>query len=256
MRHRILLGITAFLATALACGREGTSPSAMAPTAPALAGGKVSQPTATFYLSNDAAHLLRGDGAYLEGVSSSFAGTSRYTNGECGVSSVVYALPGGSGDATMNTGSTGRCSRRIRLTYAQINADGSTTIDGSLTTPSFLNVRKLQVAATATTASATIPVGGDSLRTFALSDDGARCGTAGTAAILFAPERNGVATGADFVNVHRDAADVWTVSTLPDEVDPLTGEIIHHDKAYCAGNGALYHLPLRFTIRSTTALSP
>jgi hypothetical protein len=229
----------------------------LAPTAPALAGGKVSQPTATFYLSNDAEYLLRGDGAYLEGVSSPFAGASRYKDGECGVTSVVYALPGGSGDATMNTGSTGRCSRRIRLSYATIGANGATTIDGSLTTSSFLNVRKLHAAASATAAGLSIPVGADSLRTFALSDDGARCGTAGTAAIAFVPVlNNGTVTGADLVNVHRDAADQWTVSTLPDEIDALTGQITHHDKAYCAGNGTLYHLPLRFTIQSSTPLSP
>ena len=256
MRYRFLLATTPLLAATLACGRESSSPSALAPTAPALAGGKVSRPTATFYLSNDPAYLVRGDGAYLEGASSPFAGTSRYMNDECGVTTVVYALPGGSGDATMSTGSTGRCSRRVRLAYARINADGSTTAEGSLTPSSFLNVRKLHAAASETTAGLTIEVGADSLRTFALSDDGARCGTGGTAAIAFDPLRNGVVTGADLVNVHRDAADQWTVSTLPDEVDPLTGQITHHDKAYCAGNGALYHLPLRFTIKSATPLSP
>jgi hypothetical protein len=217
---------------------------------------KVNPPSATFYLSNDAAYLVRGDGAYLEGASSPFAGSSRYASGEACVSSVVYALPGGSGDATMNTGTTGRCARRVRLTYATIGANGATTIDGSLTTRSFLNVRKLHVTASETTAGLTIPVGGDALRTFALSDDGARCGTGGTQAILFGPDRNGVLTGADMLNVHRDAADQWTVSTLPDEVDPVTGRITHHDKAYCAGNGTLYHLPLRFTVRSSMPLSP
>ena len=255
MRYRFLLATTPLLAATLACGRESSSPSALAPTAPTLAGGKVSPPTATFYLSNDAQYLLRGDGAYLEGASSPFAGASRYANGEACVSSTVYALPGGSGDATMGTGSTGRCARRVRLTYATIGANGATTIDGSLSARSFLNVHKLHVAATTTTASATIPVGGDSLRTFALSDDGARCGTGGTQAFVFDPMRNGVATGADLVNVHRDAADTWTVSTLPDVVSE-TGQITHRDKAYCAGNNTLYHLPLRFSIRSSTALSP
>ena len=217
---------------------------------------KVNPPTAMFYLSNDAKYLVRGDGGYLEGASSPFVGSSRYASGEACVSSVVYALPGGSGDATMNTGSTGKCARRIRLTYATIGANGATTIDGSLTTKSFLNVRKLHATASETTAGLTIAVGAEALRTFALSDDGARCGTGGTGAIAFDPMRNGVPTGADMVNVRRDAADLWTVSTLPDEVDPLTGRITHHDKAYCAGNGTLYHMPLRFTIRSATPLSP
>src|SRR5688572_3365818 len=241
MRNLFLLGITPLLA-ALACGRESATPSAMAPTSPALAGGKASPPTATFYLSNDAVYLLRGDGAaaYLEPAASPFAGSSRYRDGEACVSSVVYALAGGSGDATMNTGFTGRCSRRIRLTYARINADGTTTNEGSLTARSFLNVHKLHV-----TGGNTIPVGDDSLRAFAFSDDGARCGTGGTQAIAFVPVRNGVPTGADMVNVHRDGLDTWTVSTLPDTI--VSGDTIHRDKAYCAGNGALYHIPLRFT---------
>ena len=250
MRNLFLLGITPLLA-ALACGRESATPSAMAPTSPALAGGKASPPTATFYLSNDPAHLLRGDDAYLE-ITAPLTGTSRYRNGEACVTSVVYALSGGSGDATMNTGFTGRCSRRIRLTYERINADGTTTSEGSLTARSFLNVHKLHV-----TAGNTIPVGESALREFAFSDDGARCGTGGTQAIAFVPVRNGVPTGADLVNVRRDGLDTWTVSTLPDEVDPETGQTtVHHDKAYCAGNGALYHIPLHFTIRSSTPLTP
>ena len=68
--------------------------------------------------------------------------------------------------------------------------------------------------------------------------------------------RDGTIAGGDHVNVHRDAADTWTISTSPDEVDAVTGRTIHHDKAFCKGNGNLYHLPLHFSIRSSVPLAP
>ena len=37
-------------------------------------------------------------------------------------------------------------------------------------------------------------------------------------------------------------------------IDLATGQTIHHDKAYCKGNGKLYHMPLRVTIRSSVPL--
>ena len=207
--------------------------------------------TATEFISNDPAYNLRGDGAYLES-----SGDSRYLVGECGISSTFYSGPGASGDVTMTIGANGKCVRHVRITYAAINADGSTTAEGSISTSSFLNVRKLQVAATSTAPASYIPIGGDAQRTFAFDDGGTKCGTGGTQAIGFAPTLGDVPTGADLVNVHRDAADTWTVTTTPDEIDAGTGRIIHHDKAYCRGNGRLYHVPLHFIIRSSRALTP
>ena len=208
--------------------------------------------TVTEFISNDAAYNLRGDGVYLES-----SGDSRYLVGECGISSAFYSGPGGSGDVTMTIGANGKCIRHIRFAYAAINADGSTTSEGSITTPSFLNVRKLEVAATSTTSASYIPIGGDGQRTFAFDDRGTKCGPGGQQAIGFAPTLpDGTATGADLVNVHRDAADTWTVTTTPDEIDALTGQTIHHDKAYCKGNGKLYHIPLHFTIESSVPLTP
>jgi hypothetical protein len=66
---------------------------------------------------------------------------------------------------------------------------------------------------------------------------------------------DGTVTNSDYVQVHRDAADHWTVTTLPDEVD-VNGHTIHHDRAYCKGNGKLYHFPLHFTIQSSVPFSP
>ena len=207
--------------------------------------------TATEFISNDPAYNLRGDGSYLES-----SGESRYLDGECGVGSTFYSGPGSSGDVTMGIGGHGKCTRSIRFTYAAINADGTTTSEGSIVTSSFLNVRKLQVAATSTTPASYIPIGGDGQRTFAFDDGSTKCGPGGQQAIGFAPTLGDLATGADLVNVHRDAADTWTVSTTPDEIDAVTGQTIHHDKAYCKGNGKLYHIPLRFTIRSSVPLTP
>ena len=207
---------------------------------------------ATEFISNDPAYNLRGDGSYLES-----SGDSRYLPGECGISSTFYSGPGASGDVTMTIGANGKCVRHVRFTYAAINADGSTTSEGSIVTSSFLNVRKLEVAATSTTPASYIPIGGDAQRTFAFDDGGLKCGTGGTQAIGFAPTlSDGTLTGADLVNVHRDAADTWTVTTTPDEIDAITGQTIHHDKAYCRLNGKLYHIPLRFTIKSSRALTP
>ena len=238
----LLLASLACSDSAITALRPSESPNAAKPPA---------NPTATFFISNDAAYNLRGDGSYLE-----ISGDSRYLAGECGVSSTFYSQPGGSGDVTMSTGANGRCTRRVRLAYDAINADGSTTSEGSIVTSSFLNVRKLEVAATSTTAGSYIPIGGDGQRTFAFDDGSTKCGPGGQQAIGFAPTLGDIATGADLVNVHRDAADTWTVTTAPDEIDAVTGQTIHHDKAYCKGNGKLYHIPLRFTIKSSVPLSP
>ena len=251
MRTRTLLATASLFVALSGCDGGNTVTTSLQPAAPSYA--RASAPAATFFVANDAAYLLRGDGAYVDLAT----GASRYANGECGVSSVIYALSGGTGDATMNTGSTGRCLRRVRIDFAAIGADGSTTSEGSITTSSFLNVRKLHVAATSSSPAIVIPIGTDAQRTFAFDDGGTKCGTPGTAAIAFDPVlSDGTVTNADYVNVHRDAADTWTVTTQPDEIDPISQQTIHHDRAYCRGNGKLYHMPLKLTIRSSVPLTP
>jgi len=247
--------VTSCLLSALACS-EGAISSLRPPESPAAA-KPPADITATFFISNDASNLLRGDGNYLEGATSPFAGASRYLSGECGVSSTFfYGIASASGDATMNTGANGKCTRRVRLTYAAINADGTTTSEGSIVTSSFLNVRELEIAATSTTPAFYIPIGGDGKRAFVFDDNG-KCGVSGSAAIAFiAVMKDGTVAGADSLNVHRDAADTWTISTSPDEIDAVTGQTIHHDKGYCKGNGKLYHIPLHFSVRSSVPLSP
>src|SRR5689334_21615659 len=243
MRSLSALVGASLLLVSIACSESAIT--ALRPSESPSAAKPVANPTATLFISNDAAYNLRGDGLYLEP-----SGDSRYLPGECGVSSAVYSQPGASGDVTMTIGAPGKCIRHIRFAYAAINADGSTTSEGSIVTSSFLNVRKLEVAATSTTPASYIPIGGDGQRTFAFDDGSTKCGPGGQQAIGFAPTlSDGTLTGADLVNVHRDAADTWTVTTTPDEIDTGTGQTIHHDKAYCKGNGKLYHIPLRFTIK-------
>ena len=191
-----------------------------------------------------------------------FPGTSRYLNAECGVQAKIFSSSGGSGDAILGTASTQdrKCTsypRKVRITYTRINADGTTTPEGSFTTVTWLNVREVERAAYNGDPGFYIPVGSSAQRTLNFSDDGNKCGTAGYLAIAFVPlTRTGINTGADMVWVHRDDASTWTVTTQADETDPNTLQTIHHDKAYCAGNGQLYHMPLRLTIRMSTALTP
>lgn len=250
MRVSTTIIVTPCLLGALACSDNAVT-AIRAADSPHMAKAP-SNPTVTFFIANDPAYYMRGDGAYLEGASSPFAGASRYMAGECGIGSTFFYY--GSGDATMGT-SNGRCVRRIRVTYERINADGTTTAEGSSTEQTFMNVRQVEIAASGTTPATYIPIGSTEQRTYAF-DDEAKCGS-GTSGIVFADVlRDGTIAGGDLVNVHRDAADTWTVSTTPDEIDSVTGATIHHDKAYCKGNGKLYHLPLHFSIRSSVPLSP
>jgi hypothetical protein len=51
-----------------------------------------SDASATFYVSSDPSYLLHGDAAsgFVEGSSSPFAGSTRYADGECGVSATIF----------------------------------------------------------------------------------------------------------------------------------------------------------------------
>ena len=254
MKHTLLL---LALAATSACSADGNS--VTAPSPQYAGNSKPTNSTPTFYLSNAAAYGLRGDGvaAFVEPASSPYAGTSRYKHGECGGDNVFYTLPGYSGDAIMGTGSSRNCSHLVRIAYELINPDGSTTSEGSITVGTFLNVRQVQKAAHAGNPAIFVPVGATEPRTMAFSDDEFKCGEAGMAAIAFVPVLfDGTVTGADMVQVYRSAGDTWVVSTVPDEIDGVTGQTIHHDKAYCRGNGKLYHMPVSFTIKTSVPLTP
>ena len=221
-------------------------------------------PTATFYLANDASYNLRGDGVttFLEGSTSAFAGSSRYQDSECGVGSKVFAAASESGDAIMNSAASPahQCAaypRKVNIIYARIGANGVTTPEGTVSVKTFMNVRQLEQAAYNGSPATYIPVGTGQYRKLNSGDDGVKCGSNGSISIAFVPVTNtGIVTGADQAWVFRNAADTWTVSTDADVVDPVSGVVTHHDKAYCAGNGALYHMPVHFSVRTNVGLTP
>lgn len=246
------------------CSGEATSTLA-APESPNTArSATTTDPTATFYIANGASYNLQGDAlvAYLEGGMSTFAGSSRYQDGECGVGSKIFASPSGSGDAILNSASSPaqKCvayPRKVSITYARIGANGVTTPEGTVSVKTFMNVRQIEQAAYNGSPAVFIPVGTGEYRKLNIGDDGGKCGSNGTVSIAFVPVTStGIVTGADRVFVFRNAADTWTVSTDADVVDPISGVTTHHDKAYCGANGALYHMPVRFTVRTSVALTP
>ena len=219
------------------------------------------EPRSTFFLSNSSAHLLRGDGLYTEGATSTYSGMSRYLDGECGVQSLIYANSGASGDAVMGSAEViyRKCPnypRGIRLTFALINSDGSTSPDGSEAARTFMNVQILQKAAAYGNPSISIPVGETELRDFIFNDgSGPKYGKC--AGLRFRPVlQDGTFSGSDQVLVTRTAADTWMVQTQADETDPVTLHTVHHDKVWCQNNGKLYHMPTYFVIKSAVPLSP
>jgi hypothetical protein len=265
MRYSTWAGV-AFAVAAIACDQPASSPTALRDQGASFGKGGLTNPTATLYISNDASSLFRGDGiaAYLEGETSAFAGSSRYKDGECGVMAAVNALSGGSGDMVFGSAANQdhKCAafpRKGRMTFALINADGTVTVDRTETTGFGGNLGQLEQAVNGSNPGFYIAVGESALRGLHLSDGvGELCNpTTGNGGIAFRPVLNtGVYVGADDVSVHRDAPDTWTVTSHADEVDAVTGNTIHHDKAYCKGNGKMYHLPLRFSIKTSRALTP
>jgi hypothetical protein len=227
---------------------------------------RTSDASATFYLSSDASFLAQGDAksGFVEGSTSPFAGLTRYADGECGVSALVFSSAGKSGDGHLTTVQqpARKCAaypRVLRLTFAAINADGSTSSEGSETVSGAINLHQLEQAPANGAPGSYIPVGASEMRVMHIGDgSGGKCDDgSGAGGLAFAILLNtGAFAGADSVVVFRNSADTWTVSSMPDEIDPVTGHTIHHDKAYCRGNGKLYHMPLHYVVKSSTPLSP
>jgi hypothetical protein len=263
---RLSLGLLAFLAVAAACDRSPSAPIINGPSVAPLLARTPADPTPTVYVSNDASFLFRGDGIaqFIEPATSPFHGLSRYQDGECGVNSNLFAKSGESGDLTMQTAgrdhSCAAAPRNAQLTFMLINADGSLTADGAETIATAMNVHQLETAATGTNPALYVPRGTTVLRGLHLGDSDGKCFESnGPGGLAFRPVLNDGVTyvGADDVQVSRNlVGDTWTVASQPDEIDPVTGLTIHHDKAYCRGNGKLYHVPVSFVIKASTAPNP
>jgi hypothetical protein len=229
-----LLPFTSLILLGAACS-DAPAPTGPTPGAAPSAGKASSSTRAIFWIANAPDTFgLRGDAlaSYLDAD-----GSSRYAHGECGVTTQIFDKAGGTGDGIMDTGSgTRTCRRTVRLRYSRINPDGSITDEGVVTTSTFLNVRKLL---SVTSTSGEVPL------TLAFDDNGTKCGTSGTGAILFAASQ-----GSDDVLVRRDpVTGDWYVRTQPDAVDESGNVVAHHDRARCKATGALYHMPLSLRIR-------
>jgi hypothetical protein len=266
MSKSLLLGFALSLLAVACDGPSPTRPATDASSTP-LFNRPPADPTANIYISNDAANLFQGDGiaAFVEPPASPFAGLSRYANGECGVTSNFFTASGESGDVVLQTDGRDRtCSsapRSTRFTFMLINADGSVTPDGTETLGTAINAHQLERAASSLGPALYIPVGGQALHGMHLADGSGqgKCAEVnGIGGVAFRPILNDNVTyvGADDLQVVRNAADTWTISSLPDETDPVTGQTIHHDKAYCRGNGKLYHMPVYLVIKSSRAVAP
>ena len=223
MTH-VRLPVTMVLGFLLAgCGEHSTlvSPDGLAP----VFGKGTADPTATWKLPlADSGLNFRSDHLYSDGTS------SVYANGVCNVSTTIFATSAlsNSGDATLNTGSSGRCVRHFIVAYP----DGVTE-----TLPEFINLH--QIANT----SYSIPIGQTVARHFgfspaAISNTPGRCGR-----LIFGPNGT-VAPGSDSVLVTRADASTWQVRS----------QAAPNDLAYCETTGQLFHMQVSFTVISSYPL--
>jgi len=224
-----LVGLASLSIAACAADR----PFGVEASSPSL--GKVTSPpdTLTEWLLPTTGYAMLGDAIPLYTV----GGVSRYRNLECGVSSKVFATS--TGDGTMQTNnpnfrdrSCASYPRKVTLKYTRLDgpADGSETIEF------FANVDNIKGMVPGTTVTREMGIN---------PTQATRCD-----ALRFTYDRAGVVMGGDSVQVTRVDANTWTVTSRPDDVDPVTGQTtIHHDKAYCTTDGKLYHMPVYFQIR-------
>ena len=167
--------------------------------------------------------------AYIQGDSSA------YTDGVCGVQAKIFATTAASnsGDATMNTHNPRFGDPHCRDYPRTMTIDFG---DGSAPEVStvFINVHDIQRD---NDPNDQIPLGATQLRPMGISET--RCGNL----LWKLVTGDGTPTGADKVQVTRIAEGEWLVTTQP----------YPDDKAYCQGDGQLYHVPVRFSI---TRLAP
>ena len=190
-------------------------------------GSTATNPTADFaFPLVDAAMGLRSDHNFVTGDN------SMYVDGVCGVVSSIM-LSSGTYDARMQTDSRidRKCvysPRKLTIDYG----DGQVLNGGTVVNVLGLGRPDLQTA-----------IGGKSMRGMNVQD--VRCATSTGGGLRWHPNLiDGTVVAADSVIVTRLDSLTYLVETQP----------YPNDRAYCAGNGASYHIPVRFTVKSSKAL--
>ena len=190
-----------------------------APTAASgidVASAKASDPTASWTFP-----------AVETGLGFASDGQGAYVNGTC-VTTRIFATTAGSnsGDATIQTATARNCTRRFTLRYP----DAFTEV-----VPSFNNLLQLQ------NTTFSIPIGSTVKRRLivnpgAIANNPSRCGR-----LLFGPN-GAVGVGSDSLNVTRIDASTWQVESAGSNL------------ALCESSGALYAMPVSFTVTSSVPL--
>jgi hypothetical protein len=232
----IAAGVALTFAAACSAGDGG----AALLTPHGLALGKTPAPTdpnATFWFPlADGALGLQSDHlpAYVSGDSSAYA------DGICGVHSKIFATASASnsGDAIMGTDDPKFGDRHCRDYPRKLHLilrDDAGNIVTQLSSTVFMNVHDVQ------NTTDVIPIGGTGVaRGLTLGEDPYCNGLRWT---LVMPDQT-TPSGADQVIVTRTSANSWVVQTQP----------YPNDKAFCLGDGHLYHVPVHFTIVADRAL--
>ena len=234
VRRFLMCGGIAFAAGIVGCANDAATPSPLAPQAPKFARHSgPTDPTSTLYFPLDDASLgVKSDHLFVSGTSSAYA------QGVCGVDSKIFATTeaSNSGDLVMQTDNPTyrdhKCSaypRKLVIDYGDGTAPRASTV--------FVNLRDLERE---NDPADQISIGGSRIRGLHVNES--RCG----GLVYQAQLGDGTSTnGADSVIVTRTAADTWVVTTQP----------APNDKAYCKGDGLLYHIPVNFTIVSSRPLA-
>jgi hypothetical protein len=217
MPHLRTLSLIALLASLAACADQSTSPTDLTGPMQAAKPGP-GDPTATWAFP-----------ANETGLGFASDGQGAYANGTC-VATVIFATTAGSnsGDATIQTAKSRTCTRRFTLRYSAAAGDTESV-------PSFNNLLGLQ------STTSIIHVGAPAMRRLiinpgAISNNPSRCGR-----VIFGANGT-VGAGSDSVLVTRVDASTWQVQS--------TG----NQRGWCETTGALYTMPVSFTVASSYAL--
>lgn len=226
--HRATMALAAIVLSVAACSADETGLSRVLPTQASLAKPPAgpSDPTASFWFPTDDPTLaIRSDNHFLNGA------FSVYASGVCGVNSKIFATAAASnsGDAIMHTNNPANKDRKCAQYPRTITVEyGPGDVESS---PTFINVREIA------NTTYQIPVGSTVRRALRVNE--ARCD-----GLVFLGNVDGVATGADSVNVTRASATTWVVESQP----------YPDNRAYCRGSGQLYNIAVRFTVVASASL--